>query len=57
MTDLNTASKRNVKLLRSGDPKSRFHYASASDVLRRYRLPNDYLALQQSSTNANPSVS
>lgn len=44
MTDSNTAVKRNVKLLRSGDPKSRFHYASASDVLKEVAPPQRLLS-------------
>ena len=44
MTDSNTTLNRNVKLLRSGDPKSRFHYASASDVLKEVSPPQRLLS-------------
>lgn len=44
MTDSNNAHLRNVKLLRSGDPKSRFHHASASDVLKEVAPPQRLLS-------------
>jgi len=44
MNDSNNAPLRNVKLLRSGDPKSRFHHASASDVLKEVAPPQRLLS-------------
>jgi hypothetical protein len=44
MNDSNNAQLRNVKLLRSGDPKSRFHHASASDVLKEVAPPQRLLS-------------
>lgn len=44
MNDLAKHQKRSVKLLRTGDPKSRFHNSSASDVLKEVAPPQTLLS-------------
>jgi hypothetical protein len=44
MNESNKVQRRKVKLLRSGDPKSRFQYASASDILKEVAPPERLLS-------------
>jgi hypothetical protein len=44
MTDSNIPSTRKTKVLRSGDPKTRFHNASASEILKELSPPRQLLS-------------
>jgi len=44
MTESNIPSTRKTKVLRSGDPKTRFHNASASEILKELSPPRQLLS-------------
>lgn len=44
MNDSNKKQQSSIKLLRTGDPRSRFHYSTASDVLKEVAPPMQLLS-------------